>query len=114
MFCVQQAAPSDLIQDLASFLLTRSPYSWLGWGWGQSPEARVTQPNVHGGCSRDYYFPPEFNEDYGEPHAGAEGLCKETTPEVFERVYSKATVQMDCALPSTRLLSAFLRAVSSF
>ena len=23
----------DLMQDLASFLLTRGPYSWLGWGW---------------------------------------------------------------------------------
>ena len=44
---------ADLEQDLASFLLTRGPYSWLGWGWK--------------GCSKQYYFPPEFNLDYGTP-----------------------------------------------
>ena len=46
------------------------------------------------GCR--YYFPPEFNEDYGEPTDGT--LCKETATnsEVFTREYSKATVQLDC------------------
>jgi hypothetical protein len=90
-------APSDLLQDLANFLLTRSPYSWLGWGWGQSPQARATG-GPPGGCKRTYTFPPEFNEDYGAPAAGAAGLCKETAPgsEVFTRKYSKATVELDC------------------
>ena len=43
-----------------------------------------------------YYFPPEFNEDYGEPVGGA--LCKETAAnsEIFTREYSKASVQLDC------------------
>eukprot|EP01050_Picozoa_sp_SAG11_P028891 SAG11_NODE_7915_length_1081_cov_1.298371_1_plen_61_part_00 len=46
------------------------------------------------GCSKHYYFPPEFNVDYGEPA----GLCKEsaTGSEVFTREYSKSTVTMDC------------------
>ena len=73
-----------LLQDLANFLLTRGPYSWLGWGWK--------------GCSKHYYFPPEFNVDYGQPADGAAGLCKETAANsgIFTRDYSKATVQMDC------------------
>jgi hypothetical protein len=71
----------DLVEDLANFLLTRGEYSWLGWGWK--------------GCSKQYYFPPEFNVDYGVPAA----LCSETAPgsNVFVREYSKATVTMDCA-----------------
>ena len=86
--------PSDLMQDMANFMLTRSPHSWLGWGWDNAPAWR----HQRGGCSRDYYFPPEFNMDYGEPAAGEAGLCKETSAgsEVFTREYSKATVQMDC------------------
>ena len=85
---------TDLHQDLANFLLTRSPYSWLGWGWDNAPAYR----SESGGCSRPYTFPDEFNLDYGEPAAGAAGLCKETAAgsEVFRREFSKATVQMDC------------------
>ena len=85
---------TDLQQDLANFLLTRSPYSWLGWGWDNAPAYR----SKSGGCSRPYTFPDEFNLDYGEPAAGAAGLCKETAAgsEVFRREFSKATVQMDC------------------
>ena len=72
----------DLLQDLVNFLLIRGPYSWLGWGWN--------------GCSREYYFPPEFNVDYGQPIGNH--VCQETTPnsEVFIRKYSKSTVMMDC------------------
>ena len=50
---------TDLKQDLAGFLLTRSPYSWLGWGWDNAPAFR-SEP---GGCSRDYFIPDEFNAD---------------------------------------------------
>ena len=79
-----QAPSADFEQDLANFLLTRGPYAWLGWGWK--------------GCSQQYYFPPEFNLDYGEPGPGRGGLCKETADasQVFTREYSKATVTMDC------------------
>eukprot|EP00937_MAST-01D_sp_MAST-1D-sp2_P004197 g4197.t1 len=66
--------------DLANFLLVRGSYAWLGHGWL--------------GCSRDYHFPPELNEDYGEPS----GLCRETAPGsgVFTRDFSRAIVTMDC------------------
>lgn len=60
------AQPSDVLRDMVNFLLTRGPYSWLGWGWDNAPAYR----NVRGGCSREYYFPPQFNEDYGEPAPG--------------------------------------------
>lgn len=88
------AKPTDVMNDMVNFLLTRSPYSWLGWGWDNAPAYK----NVHGGCSREYYWPPEFDVDYGQPAAGAEGLCKETASgsQVFVREYSKATIQMDC------------------
>jgi hypothetical protein len=70
----------DLKQDLANFLLVRGAYAWLGHGWR--------------GCSRTYFFPPEFHLDYGEPN----GLCKETAHDsgIFQREFSKSTVQMDC------------------
>merc|ERR1712217_728319 len=75
--------PSKLVQmkqDLTNFLLVRGAYAWLGHGWR--------------GCSREYYFPPEFNLDYGKPS----GLCLETAPNsgVFTRNYSKANIRMDC------------------
>ena len=71
---------ASLLQDLANFLLIRGPFAWLGWGWN--------------GCSRDYYYPPEFHADYGTPAA----LCSETAPSsgVFVRQFDKSTVQMDC------------------
>jgi len=67
-------------QDLANFLLTRGPYSYLGHGWL--------------GCSQNYVFPDALNIDYGEPS----GLCQETAPNsgVFTRDFSKSTVTMDC------------------
>jgi hypothetical protein len=68
----------DFEQDLANFLLVRGPYAALGHGWL--------------GCSRKYIFPAELNRDYGQPM----GLCHETSTGVFQRKWSKATVQMNC------------------
>jgi hypothetical protein len=65
-------------QDLANFLLVRGPYAVLGHGWL--------------GCSRKYVFPDALNKDYGEPTE----LCKETSSGVFQRKWSKATIQMNC------------------
>ena len=65
-------------QDLATFLLTRGPYAWLGSGWI--------------GCDREYPYPPELAADYGEPA----GVCRETAPGIFEREWTKASVKMDC------------------
>lgn len=44
------------------------------------------------GCNLKYAFPDEFRVDYGTPV----GFCTETSPNVFTRKWTKATVQMDC------------------
>lgn len=65
-------------EDLATFLLLRGPYAWLGYGWV--------------GCNAQYEFRPELKIDYGTPLE----YCKETQPNVFEREYTKAVAQMNC------------------
>ena len=72
---------ADFDNDLASFLLIRGDYAYLGHGWLA--------------CSRTYAFPPALSVDYGE----ATGLCAETAPAsgVFTRDLAHATVSMDCA-----------------
>jgi len=68
-------------EDLATFLLVRGPFAWLGYGWV--------------GCGVPYDFPDALKADYGVP----QGTCSETAPGsgVFTRVYSKAVAQMDCS-----------------
>ena len=73
----------NLAQDLATFLLLRGPFAYLGFGWS--------------GCGQNFFggtFPPSLKADYGVPA----GTCAETAPGsgVFTREWSKATVQMDC------------------
>ena len=68
----------DLAEHLASFLLMRGPYAWIGFAWV--------------GCSQPYVRPKALDTDYGTPTS----LCKETSPGVFEREWTKATVAMDC------------------
>jgi len=69
---------SEFDQDLANFLLVRGPYAALGHGWL--------------GCSRKYLFPDALNKDYGQPME----LCHEVSSGVFQRKWSKATVEMNC------------------
>jgi hypothetical protein len=76
--------PSNLEQpeiDIANFLLTRGPHSWIGHGWL--------------GCSRTYEYPALLNADFGEP---VDAVCHETGTNtgVFVREWSNAMVQMDC------------------
>ena len=76
-------------QDVATFLLARGDYSWLGYGWmgcGCGWEDDDTMDC--GGYLRD----PSWEVDYGEP----EGLCNETASGVFVREWTKATVRLDC------------------
>jgi hypothetical protein len=85
MYAINSHRPDvmpEVKQDLANFLLVRGPFAWLGHGWK--------------GCSQHYPFPPEFNQDYGEP---IDKVCKETAPKsgIFTREWSKASVKMDCA-----------------
>jgi len=72
--------PTQLNYDLATFLLTRGPYAWLGYDWH--------------GCGLIYDFPDEFKLNYGTPL----GTCEETATGsgVFIRKFSNATVTMDC------------------
>ena len=77
------------MQDLASFMLVRGPYAWLGYGW-----QGCTNGDTHGMASGYGLWGKEMDEDFGHPletcHETAEGS------EVFERKWSKATVQLDC------------------
>ena len=70
----------DKIQHLASFLLIRGPYAWLGWAWL--------------GCGNFPYRPPEMDVDYGTPL----GTCYpvENQTGVFGREYTKSSVRVDC------------------
>jgi hypothetical protein len=79
-------------QDVASFLLVRGPYSWLGYSWM--------------GCNteRDYQSlrPKEVEVDYGVPvdahctERGGGGGGERERNGVFVREWSKATVELDC------------------
>lgn len=78
--------PPDVIADpvsaTAEFLLTRGPYAWLGYSWiGCSSSPRPYPHDL-------------WTADYGAP----KGPCTETTDGsgVFEREWSKATIQWDC------------------
>ena len=44
-------------QDVASFLLVRGPYSWLGYSWA----------GCHTGSDYSFLRPAEVEVDYGEP-----------------------------------------------
>jgi len=65
-------------QDIATFLLVRGEYAWMGYGWL--------------GCIDKYERPPELELDVGEPA----GRCKESSPGVFTRQWTKVEVKMDC------------------
>jgi hypothetical protein len=82
--CTYSPSPPDFLQDLASFLLWRGPYAWLGTSW-----IGCGNPDFAGDMAKY----PQLNYDYGTPL----GLCRETAPGVFSRNYTKASVSMDCA-----------------
>jgi hypothetical protein len=65
-------------QSLASFLITRPPIGYLGFGWESD------QKN----------WDPIFNNDYGTPKT----LCSESTSGVFQRQWTSGTVTLDCNL----------------
>jgi hypothetical protein len=67
--------------DLASFLLVRGPYAWLGYNWE--------------GCNVEYEFPEPLTFDYGVPT----GVCQETVPGqsgIFIREWTKANITINC------------------
>ena len=66
-------------QDVATFLLVRGRYAWMGYGWL--------------GCTDKYEKPDALQIDAGEP---LDPICRETDDGVFVRHWSKKTVTMDC------------------
>ena len=90
-FTNQKVQPLQAVaQDLATFLLVRGPYAWLGYAW-------IGCTSTWGDDAEDlYYRPPELDVDYGEPSSG---VCAETEEGsgVFTREWTKASVSFDCA-----------------
>eukprot|EP01061_Rhynchopus_euleeides_P026720 TRINITY_DN43531_c0_g1_i1.p1 TRINITY_DN43531_c0_g1~~TRINITY_DN43531_c0_g1_i1.p1 ORF type:complete len:453 (+),score=152.80 TRINITY_DN43531_c0_g1_i1:179-1360(+) len=80
----------SLEADLATFLLIRGPYAYLGAGiWGMSWPAGVEWDTKRPTVKR----PEALDVDYGSPV----GLCRETSPSVFERDFTKTHVKLDCS-----------------
>jgi hypothetical protein len=69
------------VEDLASFLLVRGPYAWLGAGWAGCD----CYPDLYAGFERDYGVPS--SEGYIETAPGSA---------VFARSWTKADVSFDC------------------
>ena len=71
----------EFMVDLAMFLLIRGDYAWIGTAWTQ--------------C-HDTWIYMDWNEmldkDYGVP----KGVATEIANGVFERKWSKSTIQFDC------------------
>jgi hypothetical protein len=80
---------TDPEADIAAFLLTRGPFSWLGHGWSGCTN---TQPGTARHFQELYHRPAAVDGDYGRPLE----LCSETAPGVFTRRWSKATITFDC------------------
>jgi hypothetical protein len=79
-----------VMQDLATFLLVRGDFAWIGFSWiGCSSNAFPG----HGG-NYAYPIPDELSMDVGMPLAPYSETGTGTG--VFTRAYTKVTVQMDC------------------
>ena len=73
-------------QDIATFLLARGDYAWLGYSWG--------------GCDRQYSRPEMLDNDFGVP---IDSVCRETVPGVFAREWTKANVVLDTNTNKARI-----------
>ena len=67
--------------DLAMFLLVRSDYAWLGYGWNGCHDKWI------------YQWDDMLDKDYGVPTTDNYTQIKTG---VFQRKYTKANIQMDC------------------
>ena len=72
-----QMDPANAAQTVAAFLVGRTPYSWIGWGWQ--------------GCSIPPW-PPQFDLDTGGPT----GNCTEGPAGVFSRPFQRGVAALDC------------------
>lgn len=77
----------NLIAHLASFLLLRSDYAFIGFQWAGCSSSEVP--------TGDHVLrPQELDVDYGE----ALGRCTEVSPGVFTRELQNAKVSLDCSI----------------
>ena len=80
-FAADSPTDAEFMIDLATFLLVRGDYAWLGYFWN--------------GCHSDWVY-GDWNEmldkDYGKPTEA----MKEVSNGVFQRKWSKAMIEMNC------------------
>ena len=109
----------SVTQDLASFLLTRGPFAWMGHEWGGcntgTPLLRCSciaaQRADDARSVADFYYPPILNEDFGVPLTDD---CRERgSSAAFERQWSNAKVSVDCTTLSGRIDMADGRVLTS-
>ena len=74
----------NMTAHLATFLLLRSDYAWIGYAWAGCTSSRSSNEPV--------LRPPSLDSDYGK----ALGRCAEASPGVFRRELEHATVELDC------------------
>ena len=77
-------------QDLATFLLIRGAYAYIGYNWVGCSFDSWPSGGRH---NQSFQFPDALNKDYGTP----KGVCSEIALGVFAREFEGgATVQFDC------------------
>ena len=74
-----------MTEDLATFLLARGDYGWIGYGWIGCTSASKG--------ALQYYRPAALDVDYGTP---LDASCKEVGNGSFAREWTRATVSYDC------------------
>ena len=98
----------SLQQDLATFLLTRGDFAWIGYQWvgcvdcstavrvPPAPKGLCDPVAARGDPHGMYARPAALDADYGIPKDGAQ--CRETAAGsgVFERQWTKAKISFDC------------------
>ena len=76
MLMQMDSSPANQNQTVASFLISRPPYAYIGWGWESDDN--------------------QWNDIFYLQVGDAAGLCTESPSGVFSRTYSMGTASLDC------------------
>ena len=76
------SSSEDKLPVLAAFLVSRGPWSYIGYGWAGGGSIHLPE-----------WEPLWDAYDVGEPT----GLCVESPPGVFSRTWSKGSASLDCS-----------------